>query len=892
MKKIGKGKVIEELVKGSMEYTMSLINQAFRALFPYQEDGLNCYIAEIFDDHVIVTEYGSSSPLKTDEYYKVTYSKADASSAPDGSAQREYVFAARDQWEIVELTYQPQTVVTESKKKSGKRFEEAIAPSHVRLLEAKDESKGTRRIRINGFMVANVVNGNNRLYESAVIEALVADWRSHLHESAGQGRLKILTGEVEHPITKGKKQTEYLETVVRWDTLDWNGERLDIEGDLILTSKGKDVEILMEAGVNPGGSVRGIGESKIEKVKGEKVERMLWISMTGADLVGDPSFKNAAELQESNHSQGDDEMLEELKKLLAEHPELFGKGFTETQLVEMSEAQLKKIEESIRTKLGIDTNADLAKALDETLRDAKAFKESQKQAEVKNAIKEATKDLPFGKELNAAFVDSLNEAELTTPEAVKKFTESKYKEYGKLASKKLLVGMGWDESRKSVKIIGNVLETETGTPEFARASFEISESLRKSEMRSEIDLRKRQDRGAMFAMLVLECFDKKYFKTVDERGQPAGLYYESQRFEEAELTTDLNLPYSVSRTIIPEVIANLVAANVFDMGIMEQTPTKIFYEAFTGETGYSVDVVDELETSGAEEVWYDLANKNIVPGTVVVTSNPAGTTYVEGTDFVIDYEYGKIKHLAAGAVGANDVLVTYTYHATRKGENTEIERAKVSLSSQTIEASAMRLADYISHEAIVFSRSQLGWDAVTRTMANLIRQIRLDIDKTLIEKALAAALAVASNSGGTWDISDADYTDLVKKLGVASVKVANRYYQPTSILCSVTNAERLSNWTGFQRDGFPNALLSAAGFANMIVKGLPVFATTQMRDTWFLVMNREIVMHRVFQPMTVKGPFPTYSNGKLVAAEQYYAEEYNASLAPIGGKAAYVLTQA
>ena len=179
-------------------------------------------------------------------------------------------------------------------RKGGRKFEESIEPGQIELLEAKDETKGTRRIRINELVVANVVNGNRRLYEPEIIEAMIADWQSHLHESAGQGRLKVLTGEADHPTDKGKKRTEYLETVVRWDKLDWNGKRLDIEGDLILTSKGKDVEILMEAGVRPGGSIRGIGESKVEKVNGQKVEKVLWLSMNGVDLVGDPSFKNAA----------------------------------------------------------------------------------------------------------------------------------------------------------------------------------------------------------------------------------------------------------------------------------------------------------------------------------------------------------------------------------------------------------------------------------------------------------------------------------------------------------------------------------------------------------------------------------------------------------------------
>jgi hypothetical protein len=119
--------------------------------------------------------------------------------------------------------------------------------------------------------------------------------------------------------------------------------------------------------------------------------------------------------------------------------------------------------------------------------------------------------------------------------------------------------------------------------------------------------------------------------------------------------------------------------------------------------------------------------------------------------------------------------------------------------------------------------------------------------------------------------------------------VANRYYEPTAFLMSVTNSDMLSNWDGFTRVGFPNALLDSAGFVGS-VKGLPVFASTQMRDGWALALNREIVMHRVLQPMTVKGPFPTYgSNHKLIAAEQYYSEEYNASLSPITNKAAHVV---
>ena len=149
-------------------------------------------------------------------------------------------------------------------------------------------------------------------------------------------------------------------------------------------------------------------------------------------------------------------------------------------------------------------------------------------------------------------------------------------------------------------------------------------------------------------------------------------------------------------------------------------------------------------------------------------------------------------------------------------------------------------------------------------------------------------MSVASNSGGTFTAASDPWSLFAEYLGYAKVKVANRYYEPTGILMSATNADLLSNWDGFTREGFPNAVLNAAGFAGG-VKGLPIFTSTVMRDNWALVMNREIVMHRVYQPLSIKGPFPTYgANQKLIAAEQYYAEEYNASLSPIANKAAYV----
>lgn len=883
-KKIGKGKLLTELVKGSLDYTMDLIRQAFYKQFPYGEDH-DYSINEVFSDHVIVSDWRSNE-LKTDEYWHVPYSKSG----------EDYVFVARDAWEVVELTYQPQSPLSDSQtspqlgesariggKKKGKKFEETIVNA-IQLMESADAEKpeGPWRIKATGI-TADIINGNGRRYPAKVLEAAVRELKNHLHESAGQGRMLSLTGESDHPADKGNKRPLLSETVFNWDTVNFDGKQILIEGNLLGTSKGKDIHAQMRGGVIPGISQRGYGESKQVKVNDVPIDEITQLIITGYDAT--PPNEQSDPYGSINYFEsknGDKEMnLEELLKLLRENPEAFA-GITEAQVKKMGAEQLTKLEEQVRSALGIGAGENITESLKSLKDKAGKFEESLKRGEVEAAITEAVKDLPFGKELNEAFTESIKDGKFGSADEVKKFAESQRKVFGKIAAGNKLQGMGF-KGGTGLQVIGDVLESETGTPEYARVAFELTESVRKHEMRSKRTLILRAESpAAVLTEMLLAQYDKQNMRH---------LMAEAKAFEEAESTSDLNLPYSVSRAVIAEAYPNLVAANIFDFGIMDQSPMNIFYEAFSGETGFSVTITDEVEAGGAEDTWYDLAQKNIIPGTVTVTSNPAGTTYVEGTDFVIDYELGKIRHIAAGSVGANDVLVTYTYHATRKGEDAEIERAKTTLSYQTITAAADRLADYITHEAIVFSRSQIGWDAVGRTMANLIRELRRDKDRRLIEKALAVALSIASNKTAAWDISDAVYLDFVKRIGEAKVKVVNRFYTPTSLVMSATNSDYLSNWDGFTRDGFTNAELNAAGFVGR-VKGLNVWETPEMRDTFNLVLDRGILMHRIFQPMLIKGPFPTYSNGKLVAAEQYYAEEYNASLAPIGGKGSVVPTQA
>lgn len=847
-KKINRGKPLEELVKGSLDYTMAMIRDAFRKQFQPSESGPYIWIEEIFADHLIVHGEGQ----KVDEYFYVGYQRQDG----------EYVFTPQSEWRVVELTYQPAGIeesASQGSKKKEKRFVESVGT--VELLEAIDGQP--RKIKAIGI-TAGVVNGNGRLYPAAVLEAAVQDLQSHLHESAGQGRL-LLLGEAEHPSSKSGRPN-LLETVVKWESISFDGSQTALEGHILETSKGKDILALMEGGVLPGISQRGYGQSKIVKRDGQRVEEITTLKITGYDLVIEPSDPHAVvTLFESKSIMEETMDPEEILKIIREHPELF-RGLIAEDVKKLSDEQAQLLESKMRQSLGIDGSTDLAKALTEAL-DAKKQIESQTaQKAVEEAIAEQTKNLPYGK-LNESFVTAVRDAKPATPEAVKALVESKRKEYDKIVADARLAGMGFRPQ-------GGVIEIPANQPGHIRGSLELLEHMERRGMyrRPAEDLVNNN-----FAMQMLERFDEVFKRQLAEEGRA---------FEEAETTADLNLPYSVSRAIIAAAMPTLVATSVFDFATIDTSPTRLYFEKYAGETGSTGTVVDEVVVADLND-YVALANKRLIPGTVVLTNSGATVTYTEGSDYVIDYANGKMMALAT-ITNAQSLRIDYQYDAIRKGEMVAIERGKVQLSFKTIEALADRLATQISREAIVFSRSQIGFDAVARTLAALTREIAQKIDKGIFYLALASVLQVSNNSGGTYDRSADTLLSLIEKIGLAKVKVANRYYQPNAVVLSLTNSDKVANWDGFTAAGSrPDATLNANGYVGR-VKGLGVFETTEFSDDYILVVNRELVMHRVYIPMLLRGPFPSYDSGKLVAADQYYAEEFNLSDSPVVEKGAYV----
>ncbi len=919
--KLERGEPLEELVKGSLNHTLSIIEMAFSAQFLDDQDAdWSLWIVEVFSDYVIVNQ----RDLGVGEYYRVSMTKT----------SNDYTFADHEDWEVVELTYQPQSIQEgRVSKDQASRFVESVQ-GHLELLtesEAAQSPDGPWPIRAIGI-TANVINENGRRYRPDVLAPAVHALSTHLHESAGQGRCLQLYGEAEHPNMKATRRPFLSEVVVNWTDASFDGTQVLLEGNLLGTALGKDIRAAMLGGVKPGVSQRAYGESVFVEEGDTQIEEPTSLVITGYDLTVEPSDPMASITYfESQHPKENTTMpsktveptapIEEsvqppapapapevvtLEDLQHRYPHLVAnlsanleesaKAAFEAELQAQADATAEREnliaerDAAIRKELGLDENADMLATMQEREDQLRKYQENQRKAEVAGAIDVAVAALPYPADVKQTFAESVKADGPQTVEDATAIMERRRTEYDRILSRDRLVQMGMSPDAappSDIQVIGPVIESVTGMPEFARASIMMTESLIRRDKFEKRDLFNRpRNVNEVFAAQYLALYDSQH---------KAHLLHESRLFEEAEQTSDLSLPYSVLRSIVAEAFPQLVTSSIFDFGIMTNSPDKLYFETYTAETGHTATITDEQVANVTHGSWFSLAHARVVVGSVTVEDNGTSTAYDEWDDYLIDYKLGKIYFLSTGSIPADagGVDVTYQYDAMREGEMTAVQRAKQVLSSITIEAAADRLAIQISDEAVAFSASQLGYDATGRAITGLVAEIRRKIDSHLIYAGLAAAHLVASNSGGTWTQSTDDVDELAEKIGYAKVKVINRYYQPTFALMSVTNGDYLSNSSHATAAGNrPDFEVAANGYVTR-VKGLNCYQSTEMPDTKVLVGNRELVQHRVYKAMGIKGPYPSYADAgdgtnKLTDAEQYLAVEYNASATPVNGKGSVV----
>lgn len=778
-------------------------------------------------------------------------------------------------------------------KKGATKFRETVKGG-ITLLEQQEGERDGRRIRGVGA-VADEINFNRRLYPAVVLRDAVRRAQAKLTRSLGNGHYGIL-GEADHP----PYSPRLLDTVVKWEAITYNEttRAVEVEGRLIPTAAGRDVIAMMESGVLPGLSLRGYGDSEFDTATG--VETVTDLELTGFDLVFEPAFEGAGVtvFEQKQHREGSNREMDENEKDkgagVATTPDPVVGAKLAADLAEQTArreaAEKAAAEAQQRVAQAEAEKKQLAEQAEELAR-------MKRDAAVAQAIAEGTRDLPYGEKLNKAFTDAVIAAGLNDPAAVAAFITAKRAEYDVIvAENKARAEAAVAEARRGeaaariaamggVQVLGPVIERETGVPAYAGVSVILQEQLARRGMSIGKNAKRDQSKAARFAAKYLEAFDRGYQSQLQHEAS------EMARLQEAMATTDLNLPYSVMRAVIAEAVPMLVAANVFDIDTVETSPTLLYFESYTAESGAAVTVSNE-DVTADEGAWVNLANKRIRPGTVNVTLDTVGTQYTENDDYVIDYANGRLYTLPAGDIADGASLdVDYIHEKVRGGENAPIQRGKGGLASQTITLAADRLAALISDEAIAFSATQMNWDAATRTVAMLTREIREYIDVGIFRLAVAQAV-ISGNTGGSWTAAGKDWDDLVEKLGVAKVAVENDYYEPVAFVASKTNAERISNWTGLTDLGFPDSILGAAGYASLQLKGLPVFSTTAMPDSVILVVHPELVQHRVLasRPMELKGPFQGRDgDGMLLPSQEWFVQEYNATFSHIVNKGGYVL---
>jgi hypothetical protein len=131
---------------------------------------------------------------------------------------------------------------------------------------------------------------------------------------------------------------------------------------------------------------------------------------------------------------------------------------------------------------------------------------------------------------------------------------------------------------------------------------------------------------------------------------------------------DIKEMISKDKDYYGQIIASVATAQPSQFSIMMRNSTQqgMALALMGNNETYSAGsgtVTDESVTADLGAI-VELAQRNLTAGSVVVTSDPAGTTYVEGTDYEVNYALGLLKVLSGGAISdAANLLVDYAHGA-------------------------------------------------------------------------------------------------------------------------------------------------------------------------------------------------------------------------------------
>lgn len=825
-------------------------------------------VAMLTENQAFIEELWGFEELKPGEFWQLDYTYSDS----------EVTFAPRESWVKVERSFE---AVLESK--SMVQQTKLDAKESASLVEsAGKRDDGAMRIKAIG-LTAEQPNKNNRLYSESAVKKAVAHWEGKFRDSSGQGRL---LGEVEHAEDKVTTGIPSLnEVAIRWDSIKYNEstKQVELEGVVLPTEAGKNLQVLIEHGVQIGVSQRAYGKGLIDS---EGRTRIIDFDIKGYDAVINPSDANGSLTALLESIRDKDMKLAELKALLEAHKAVLGDIVVTEETVEATLA-------SVRSLLKLNESDDIAKKLEElsTLETNKLqHRVAVELVKGDETLNEALKVGYANFDEAKTIVDRVISDRNALAEAEKAKADAKLKDLGYKGDKQM-----------TIEHVTPVSEKELGIPEFASGLIAIRESAHKRGALASKDVGLKKLHPA--AQKMLEAYFTKYQAqiTVESEG--------IRKFNEAGTVSDLATPVLYAGGLIAEFFPKSVAASIFDVKSVPGVQSNFSYKTYTREAGAVVTQAAIAFNNGAWETPFvpaavnagkalpKLSGKTIT--NLVIGSVAFSGGFVEGTDFSVDYRNGVIYTLSAGfAAAVATTTIAFQYFNIDNGEMLGIEKVKMTTTLKPVTLRPSRLAVEFSNESVMWAKYQLGYDILSDAIQNGSSDLARNFDRMMYYAALAAALSVASNKV-TYSMANAidNVTNgLTVRAGAARLALEKRFY-PVDELKFVMDsdlAEMISNATMFQNaSARPDAALMGTGYV-MNFKGMPVYRSTEFgavsgSKRFALVTHPEQAQALFLEDMKLEGPFTRFdANGKPIGSKNYYMELWDAIDTPIVNKASVV----
>jgi len=281
------------------------------------------------------------------------------------------------------------------------REEPIFEPIEIQEMEEATED-GLKLLKIKGIASrGDMFNKNNRMYPTKVL-------RKVAEKAMARVKKGTLTGMLDHP---GWFSGDSLKgTAIKFTNMWMEGDDLKFEGNVIPTTWGKELAVLLQSKVGIGMSTRGYGTMlPFKKKDGKEDPRRVVVQddyeLLGVDAVSEPS-NQYSKIAQFEHKEGGNEV--DLEMLKNDHPEL-----------------VEEIKKEVATEITAEFEKDFdkkvsdaaEKVVEDKVKEAKEtfeveFKESddyKKMQDFINGIAEAAKPFMPGQQ---EFVESEKQKEI------------------------------------------------------------------------------------------------------------------------------------------------------------------------------------------------------------------------------------------------------------------------------------------------------------------------------------------------------------------------------------------------------------------------------------------------------------------------------------------------